>query len=78
MSEKPPRKAWNTEALAIVGALCGFIVGGTYEISEAVLSPASALESFGQIAAEISAATVGGGLLFALISAIRNRLRQSP
>ncbi len=75
MTEKPPQKAWDTEAFTIVGALCGFIVGGTYEISEAFLLPSNELESFGQITAEISAATVGGGLLFALISAIRNRLR---
>ena len=74
MSEKPPRKAWNAEASAMVGALGGFFIGGIYEISEAVLSPISELESFGQIAAEISAAAVGGGLLAVLFSAIDQRL----
>ena len=78
MSEKPPRTAWDAEASAMVGALCGFIIGGTYEISEAFLYPSSELESFGQIAAEISAATVGGGLLAALIAAIHKRLSRDP
>jgi len=78
MSEKPPRKAWDAEASAIVGALGGFIIGGTHEISEAFLSPSSELESFGQIVAEISAVTVGGGLLAALIAAIHKRLSRDP
>ena len=74
MSEKPPLTAWDAEASAIVGALGGFIIGGTYEISEALLSPFSELESFVQITTEISAATVGGGLLAVLFSAIDKRL----
>jgi Na+-translocating ferredoxin:NAD+ oxidoreductase RnfA subunit len=78
MSEQPSPKEWDTEAIAKVGVVCGLIVGSTYELSEALLSPPSAIESFGQIAAEILAATVGGGLVFALISAIRNRLKQDP
>ena len=42
-SEKPPLTAWDAEASAIVGALGGFIIGGTYEISEAFLSPSASL-----------------------------------
>ena len=51
VSEKPPLTAWDAEASAIVGALGGFIIGGTYKISEAFLSPSSEFESFVQIAA---------------------------
>lgn len=78
MSEKPPLTAWDAEASAIVGALGGFIIGGTYEISEAFLSPSSELGSFVQIAAEISAVTVGGGLLAVLFSVIDKRLSRDP
>lgn len=74
MSEKSPLAAWDAEASAIVGAFGGFIIGATYKISEAFLSPSSELESIVQIAAEISAATVGGGVLAILFSAIDKRL----
>jgi hypothetical protein len=74
MSEKPPLAAWNVKASAIVGALGGFVIGGTYEIIEAFLSPSSEIESFVQITADISAATIGGGLLAILFSAIDRRL----
>jgi hypothetical protein len=74
MSEKSPLQAWDAEASAIVGALGGFIIGGTYKVTEAFLSSSSELGSFVQIAAEISGATVGGGLLAILFSAIDKRL----
>ena len=74
LSDKPPLTAWDAEASAIVGALGGFIIGGTYEISEAFLTPSSELESFVQITTDISAATVGGGLLAVLFSAIDKQL----
>ena len=35
MSEKSPLTAWDAEASAIVGALGGFTIGGTYKVSEA-------------------------------------------
>jgi hypothetical protein len=38
MSEKSPLQAWDAEASAIVGALGGFIIGGTYKVPEAFLS----------------------------------------
>jgi hypothetical protein len=78
MKEKPQLTAWDAKASAVVGALGGFIMGGTYEISEVFLIPSSELESFVQIITDISAATVGGGLLAVLFSAIDKRLSRDP
>jgi hypothetical protein len=78
MSEKPALTAWDAKASAIVGALGGFIIGGTYEISEAFLTPSNDFESIVQIAVDISAATIGGGLLAAFFSAIDKQLSQDP
>ena len=75
MNEYLPRKRWDTESVAIVGAGCGLLVGFAHEVIEAFFHDPTEIESFNQIVSEIAATTVVSALLFALISAIRNRLQ---
>jgi hypothetical protein len=75
LDQRSPQKKWETENLAIIGAVSGLIAGSAYELSEVFLHDPSEIEPFLQIMAEVGAATLSGAFMFAVFSTIRNRLK---
>jgi len=76
MDKQPPLKKWDIKGFAIAGAACGLIVGVAYETSEVFFHDPSEIEPFIQIIVEIGAAALGGSGVFAVFSAILDRLKQ--
>ncbi|WP_157934427.1 hypothetical protein [Microvirga ossetica] len=75
-SDKPTAsKKWDTELLALTGALIGVALGCAHEINEAISHNMSEVEPFAQILAEITAAALTSAALFAAASAICNQWR---
>jgi hypothetical protein len=69
------RKRQDVVAYSLIGALCGLVVGGAYELSEAYFHSPTGQESLAYMLVELFVDALGGALLFAVVAVIRNRSR---
>jgi hypothetical protein len=74
MENRSATKPWDTGSLAFMGALAGMMLVIAHEMHDISLGQFHAVDPFSHIMIEFAGATSSGALLFATVSAIRNRI----
>jgi hypothetical protein len=75
-NRQAPSRRWDPEDLTIAGAFWGLVAGCSFELIEIFLSSPLDIEPFGQIAAEVMAATLTGAFVFSMLSTVSKRLKR--
>jgi hypothetical protein len=76
MENRSASKPWDTGSLAFIGALAGMLPVIAHEMHDISMGHFHAVDPFSHIMIEFAGATSGGALLFAAVSAIRNRIER--